>query len=121
MLYTIALAAMFISQVRPGIETINKPVKGQESYGWTTKDDPDLIMPAAVQSLYDEYKQNDYRAYPMGFLKYVKLDDEERAQIGQILSELTGIPKAALQAMGFRRIPRWQSQKGYPTTALKNL
>lgn len=96
-LYTIALAAMFISQVRPGIETINKPVKGQESYGWTTKDDPDLVMPAAVQSLYDEYRQNDYRAYPMGFLKYVKLDDGERVQMEQILSELTGIPKSSLE------------------------
>lgn len=60
------------------------------------KEIPDLIMPAALNSLYEEFLSNNYTAYPIGFYKNVKLSDEKQQQMSAILSELTGLNPSAL-------------------------
>ena len=39
---------------------------------------------------------NDYVTYPIGFIRHVKLDEQEQAQMAEILSELTGIEAETL-------------------------
>jgi len=61
-------------------------------YGYYTQDDPPLIMPAATDSLFLEFLNNAYIAYPQGFYKNVTLSDSDQAQIAEILSKITGVP-----------------------------
>ncbi|RIE02449.1 hypothetical protein [Cohnella faecalis] len=79
-------------------QAIEMPKPGQESYGMQNKDIPEIIMPAALQSLYREFGINSYTAYPIGFYKKVKLNENKQRQMADILSALTGIPADKLQA-----------------------
>ncbi|WP_313802299.1 hypothetical protein [Cytobacillus sp.] len=69
---------------------IKMPHPGQ-NYGMQTEEIPEIIMPAALTSLYSEYKSNSYTAYPIGFYKNVKLNNRDQQQVAKILSMLTGI------------------------------
>lgn len=67
------------------------PQPGQD-YGMQTKEIPEIIMPAALDSLYHEFCADNYTAYPIGFYKNVKLNDSKQQQMAEILSALTGTP-----------------------------
>ena len=56
-------------------------------------------MPAAVSSLYVEFANNSYIAYPVGFYKNVRLSREKQAEMAQILSGLTGVPAEEILAL----------------------
>jgi len=71
---------------------IEQPLLGQADYGTQLKEIPGIIMPAALASLYAEFGDNRYTAYPLGFYKNVKLNDKKQRQIADILTALTGIP-----------------------------
>lgn len=59
-------------------------------YGTKNEEIPEIIMPAALQELYGEFAENDYRTYPIGFIKHVRLNEEEQGRIAEILAEITG-------------------------------
>lgn len=73
-------------------DVIAKPEPGQDNYGIKNAEVPQVIMPAAVTSLYGEFVSNRYTTYPVGFIKVVRLSDDEQRQMAQLLSEITGIP-----------------------------
>ncbi len=69
---------------------IEPPQPGLESYGIMPSDDPAAIMPAALQSLYAEFVSGSYTAYPWGFVRYVRLGQEDQQEMAEILAELSG-------------------------------
>ena len=69
---------------------IDEPQVGG-NYGTIQKEIPEIIMPAALESLWGEFRENNYRTYPIGFIKNVRLNDKERRKIAEILSEITGV------------------------------
>ena len=75
---------------------LEMPRPGQESYGTQLKEIPELIMPAALLSLYGEFMENRYTAYPIGFIKVVRLNDSKQKEIAGILEALSGEPAETL-------------------------
>lgn len=57
-------------------------------YGMKPSNDPSLIMPEAATSLLVQYSANEYITYPKGFYKVIKLNEEDRKKMAEIVSEL---------------------------------
>lgn len=91
--FLVALWVMLNSQGAMNFsgEKLEAPVEGQEDYGIKTVHDPQVIMENALSELYEDYLFNMYVAYPVGFYKEVKLNEKKRAEMAEILEELTGI------------------------------
>lgn len=87
-----ALIAMSVSQDVLDFSDmiITEPQPG-ENYGMQTKEIPEQIMPAAFDSLCEEFSANKYVAYPIGFYKTVKLGDKDREKMAEIISALSGV------------------------------
>lgn len=92
LVYIAVLLLFFLAQYEPDAMRIEKPRPGQSDYGTKLSDDPQILMPAAVNFLYGEFLMNSYGAYPVGFYKKVRLDDAGQREMAGILSELTGTP-----------------------------
>ncbi len=75
-----------------GSDIIREPVQG-ENYGIQTKEIPEIIMPAALQTLMAEFSANHYVAYPIGFYKTVKLNDADRAKMAEIVDAVSLNPE----------------------------
>lgn len=91
--FMIALLVMTVSQDvwDFSYDIITEPKVG-EDYGIQQKEVPELIMPAAFNSLYNEFIANEYIAYPIGFYKKVKLSEADSEKMAEIISTLSGIP-----------------------------
>lgn len=92
--FIIALLAMPLSQDVLNFsnhDVITAPKQG-EDYGIQQKEVPELIMPAAFNSLYNEFTANEYIAYPIGFYKNVKLNETDKEKMTEIISTLSGVP-----------------------------
>jgi ABC-2 type transport system permease protein len=87
------LLLFFIAQYEPDFVKIEKPQPGKSNYGTKISDNPKIIEPSAVKSLYSESVRNSYTAYPIGFYKNVKLNASQQREMARILSELTGNPE----------------------------
>ncbi len=113
LLFVAAVAIGLYSQgvFRFGEERLEKPQPG-ESYGVKAAEIPEQIMPAALDALWAEFCENDYVTYPIGFIRHVKLDEKEQAQMAKILSEITGIETDVLLA---GRTDRAQDSSGQMT------
>lgn len=90
-LYVVTVIAMYVTQFCNDQEAIAQPRPGTDSYGTTIREAPDLIMPAAVDSLLGNYLSGSYPAYPIMFYKNVKLKEDKRLEMRAILEELTGL------------------------------
>lgn len=77
-------------------EPILEPQKDLDSYGSIAKEVPELLMPAATESLVSEYLSGYYMAYPIMFYKEVKLNQANEEKMATIIEELTGLTKAEL-------------------------
>lgn len=91
--FIIALLAMPLSEDVLNFsshDVITAPKQG-EDYGIQQKEVPELIMPAAFNSLYNEFTANEYIAYPIGFYKNVKLNETDKEKMAEILSTLSGV------------------------------
>lgn len=86
----ICMILFYISQMSD-MDIIEKPVPGQEDYGFTYSDDENVIMNKTIGFLLLEYAQNNYSTYPVGFYKTVKLNEVEQKKMDEILTEITGI------------------------------
>lgn len=92
--FIIALLAMPFSQDVLNFsnhDVITAPKQGKD-YGIQQKKVPELIMPAAFNSLYNEFTANEYIAYPIGFYKNVKLNETDKEKMAEIISTLSGVP-----------------------------
>lgn len=86
----------------PG-EKIVPPEKGLASYGAAPSDDPEIVMPAALQSLYAEFTEDGYTTYPLGFVRYVRLGEKDQEKMAEILAKMTDLTIEELKArMGSR-------------------
>lgn len=89
--FIIATIAFLASQdVMNFSDVMLTPLQQGMDYGMQRKEVPELIMPAAFESLYNEFAENNYVAYPIGFYKNVKLSDKEQKQMAEIISALSG-------------------------------
>jgi len=95
-IFVVVLLAFSYTQIIPEFTKIEKPQVNQESYGMKSEELPELIMPEALKSLFNEFSANNYIAYPIGFYKNVKLNNKKQTEIAQILSDLTGVSKDEL-------------------------
>lgn len=73
-------------------DRVEQPRPGQ-NYGVKSAEIPELIIPAALELLYQEFSENSYVTYPIGFYKNVRLNDSRQEEVAQILSDLTGMDK----------------------------
>lgn len=96
--YLMFAAAVVIGLFSQGVfhfqdNLLEEPQPGG-SYGWKQEEVPEQIMPAALRDLLAEFGDNNYRTYPIGFIKHVKLSEGKQEKMAEILSEITGEDKA---------------------------
>lgn len=77
---------------------ITAPQPGLENYGLVHTDDPELVMPGALNSLFGEFAENRYTTYPWGFLRNVRLGEKEQDKMTELLSQLSGTEKEEVLA-----------------------
>lgn len=96
-LYVITIFAMYATQFIPELDIpIERPSPNNSNYGSIVKEVPEVLMPAAVESLISEYLAGSYTAYPFMFIKVVKLKESDTVQIAEIIEELTDISRSEL-------------------------
>ena len=67
-LYVAVVVVMYGTQFASALnEPIERPKIGAEWYGTKEADLPEVVMPAAVESLVDEYLKGSFDAYPYMF------------------------------------------------------
>lgn len=98
LLYAIAVFAMYYTQFHSELKTVPKPVPGQESYGMVVKEDPDILMPAAIDGLIGEYLSDTYVTYPLGFYKSVHLNEDKKEKMADIIQQVSGITREQLDS-----------------------
>lgn len=72
------------------------PPEGLDSYGTRSAEIPEQVMPAATFTLWQEYQENKYVAYPIGFYKNVHLNDSQQARVAEIIRDITGLTPSEL-------------------------
>lgn len=97
-LYTAAVFAMYFTQFNNDREAIEMPREGQDSYGTAAKEVPEILMPAAVDSLISEYLSGSFTAYPIGFYRSVKLSEKKKDALCGIIEELSGLTRYDLDS-----------------------
>ncbi|MDO4338616.1 MAG: hypothetical protein Q4C91_11125 [Eubacteriales bacterium] len=90
--YFAAMVLMAVSQDSMDFsgQKITEPQQG-ENYGTKAEEIPEVIMPAALEALYNDFLNNSYIAYPIGFYKEVKLNDSKQKAMAGVLEKITGI------------------------------
>lgn len=96
-LYIVVVFAMYVSQFTTELDSpIRRPSPEDGYYGSIVKEVPEVLMPAAVESLISEYLAGSYTAYPFMFYKKVKLKESDTEKIAGIIEELTDITRSEL-------------------------
>ena len=114
LIYCITVLAMYFTQFYGDAgEPIRAPVPGGDDYGMVAKEAPEVLMPAAAESLVEEYLSGSFTAYPYGFIKRVRLTEEKRARVVEIISEISGITGEQLDSFeGFERGGYYMDENG---------
>ncbi len=94
--YVIIICMLLIYTTQLGSENVSKPIPGQESYGFAASEDESVIMNMSLANLTREYLYNNYSTYPIGFIKKVVLSKEKQREIGDIITEVTGMERDQL-------------------------
>lgn len=100
LLLALVTLIMYFSQLDDYLspnKKITEPQPGQV-YGMMPSEAPQLVMPKAISSLFSEFIRNDYKTYPVGFMRYVRLGHEDEKKMAAFLSELTGNSKEDILA-----------------------
>lgn len=114
LIYCATVLAMYFTQFHGGTdEPATAPVPGLDSYGTVVKEVPEILMPSAVEGLVGEYLSGSFTAYPYGFIKHVKLTEKKKAQMAEIISEVSGITAEGLDAFeGFEQGGYYMDEDG---------
>ena len=70
---------------------IAEPQPGWQDYGISYTEDPDIIMPAAAEELINDYLNNEYNTYPVGFIHIVHLKSADNEKMCMICEKITGM------------------------------
>lgn len=108
--YLLFVAAIAVGLYSQGVfhfrnDQMEEPVPGG-NYGVKQEEIPELIMPAALEDLWQEFCANEYTTYPIGFIKQVKLGEEEQKTMAGIISKITGEDEAAVLKAGEQSRPK---------------
>ena len=99
-IFVICIAVFYFSQLG-NMSIDEKPLAGEEDYGRyggrMKTDDEKIIMENALTALIMEYYYNDYTTYPLGFSKHVKLNEKEQAEVGNIITQATGLSDSQIE------------------------
>lgn len=72
------------------------PVKGrEETYGEVYSKDKQIIMENTLGELAQSYYHDNWTTYPIGFSKHVTLNEQELAELDEILVRTTGLSEEA--------------------------
>lgn len=114
-IYCIVVFAFYFTQFHNDSRTpLSKPVPGAESYGEIAKEVPEILIPAAVESLVGEYLSDSFTAYPYGFYKNVRLKEKDKIRIAEIIAEVSGIPQDELDSFeDFQPGGYYMDENGY--------
>lgn len=80
---------LFYTTQLGSFEPISEPVKGEFGEREEVSRE-EQAMESAIGRLMVEFSANQYSTYPFGFIKEVKLSDEDQEKVGQIVEKLTG-------------------------------
>lgn len=98
-IYFVAVIAMYFTQFQNDCdEPLSKPVPNQTDYGMVAKEIPEIMMPAAIEKLVNDYLKDSYVAYPIGFYKNVHLSEKKKQKMADIITEVSGITKQELDS-----------------------
>lgn len=96
-LYIFTVIFMYVTQFNEVLEKpIGQPEAGQEQYGMIEKEIPEILMPAAIESLVTEYLSGYYGAYPFMFYKKINLTENDEKRMAEIIEKLSGLKKEEL-------------------------
>lgn len=98
LLYAAVVFVMYVSQFQGDLSPIAVPNRDIENYGYTVKEIPEQIMPKATERLVDEYLSGYFTAYPTGFYKEVRLSKKKKAEMAEIITEITGLTREELDS-----------------------
>lgn len=114
-IYTIVVFVFYYTQFYNDARTpVPKPVPGLDNYGMVEEEAPELLMPSAIESLVSEYLSGSFTTYPHGFYKSVKLKKKDKAQIAEIIYEVSGITQQELDSFeGFELGSYYKDENGF--------
>lgn len=91
-IYVVCVLLFFFTQMGSPEFDAKKPVKTEDGvYGTTISKDEKDIQEVLLGELAQDYYNESWTTYPAGFIKYVKIDEQETQQIDRILKEMTGL------------------------------
>ncbi len=94
-IYVVCVLLFFFTQMgSPGFDA-QKPVKTEDGiYGTKISKEERDIEEVLLGELAQDFYDDSWTTYPAGFIKYVKIDEEEKQEIDKILEEMTGLTEA---------------------------
>ena len=94
LIFILTIAGIFIfiysQDVIPDKRYVEEP-EPNGYFGMKSSNDPELIMPEAISSLYYKAQENQYVTYPNGFYKSVKLNTADKEKMDKLISELVTV------------------------------
>jgi len=85
------IAGFFIMQM-DAVYIVEKPVKGEATYGKTYSKDETIIMQSSLEKLVSELRDNRFVTYPYGYYKVVVPSEEVSNKIYEYIKEISTIP-----------------------------
>lgn len=101
-IFLIYLIGDFFIQLGGDITTIEAPQpewESYEQYGTVPEEDEMVIMQITLENLLQEYEQNNYVTYPVGFYKEVTLSDEEQREVLDVILDMSGLTEEELRTV----------------------
>ncbi len=91
-IYVICVLLFFFTQMGSSEFDVKRPVKTEDGlYGTTISKDEKDIQEVLLGELAQDFYDDSWTTYPAGFIKYVKIDEQETQEIDRILEEMTGL------------------------------
>lgn len=113
-----ACALLFFFSQMGQMDYLPEPTEGEESYaayGSAVSTEPENIMTSALSALTNEYVSGSFSTYPVGFVKNVKLNKTEMAEVEAVLEKMTGLSVEELKA----KSEQYYSERSLITQAME--
>lgn len=87
--YVIAICMIGFVLFQMGEFDLRKPnPEDKTTFGYIRTNDKVVIMNEITKELQLEYTENSYNTYPIGFIKVVNLEGEDKEKVSEILEEI---------------------------------
>lgn len=97
--YSVIVILMFWTQFWCALDCPLNDLNYMTYEGEKISGNPELIMPAALDSLTGSYLSNSYTCYPYGFFKSVHLNSKKSAKIQKYITEISGLSSEEIEAL----------------------